>query len=149
VKKFKFSLETPLKIKQMVEDIEKQKLLKAIAKKEQKEKQLAELLAITRDAKHQLAHRLSENAKMADINSYDIYLYNLYHRLKEQQRKLKDAVKTCEHRRHTFLESKKNRQVLEKIRDTKLVVYNLNIIREEQKISDEITSVRYNRLEEN
>lgn len=149
MKKFKFKLQTPLKIKQMVEEINKQELLKAIIKKNEEQMRLNNLYMLTREEREQLGHHLCDSVRIRDINNYDAYLYYLQNATKQQKKNLSEAEKLCEHKRYSFLEAKKNRQILEKIRDKKLEIYNLEAMRQEQKITDEMASIRFKRVEEN
>jgi len=144
MKKFKFRLQTPLKIKQMVEDINKQELLKAIIKKNEEQKRLEDIYRIRDYNQKQLAKDICQNSiKVGDIKYYETFLSYLLQSAKQQQKKVIEAESLYEHRRLSFIESKKNRQILEKLRDKKLEVYNLMVQREEQKMSDQIASVRF------
>ena len=49
MKRFKFKLETPLKVKQTIEKIKKQQLYEAISLKRREEKRLAELVNVRND----------------------------------------------------------------------------------------------------
>ena len=146
MKKFKFRLQTPLKIKQMIEDINKQELIKAIIKKNEEQKRL-QILCELRDYNQErlTADLCNGSLRIQEIKYYEYYLNYLFDATKQQQKNVIEAEQLYEHRRHSFLELKKNRQILEKLRDKKLEIYKLMLQHEEQKISDQIASERFTR----
>lgn len=143
MKKFKFKLETPLKIKKINEEIRKQKLAEAINIKNKEENRLKALIRIDSDIKSELKYSLQESLKAKDLSLLAAYMSHIKSDIHAQEITFKNAMMAYEKTRLSFIDIKKERQIFEKIRENKLNSYFKEINLEEQKITDEAAANRH------
>lgn len=143
MKKFKFKLETPLKIKKINEEIRKQKLAEAINIKNKEENRLKALIRIDSDIKSELKYSLQESLKAKDLSLLATYMSHIKSDIHAQEITFKNAMMAYEKTRLSFIDIKKERQIFEKIRENKLNSYFKEINLEEQKITDEAAANRH------
>ncbi|HHY41917.1 MAG TPA: flagellar export protein FliJ [Thermoanaerobacterales bacterium] len=148
MKRFNFSLETPLRIKQLKEKIEKQELSQAIFKKRMEENRLYELNNVQKNTRIALDKKLLSSANIKDISEYGIFAIDLSFLIKNQQDMVKQAEEVYEKSKENFLRCRRERQIYEKLKEQRYTEYNFMLNREEQKISDELANVNYSRLGE-
>jgi len=148
MKRFNFSLETPLRIKQLKEKIEKQELSQAIFKKRMEENRLYELNNVQKNTRIALDKKLLSSANIKDISEYGIFAIDLSFLIKNQQDMVKHAEEVYEKSKENFLRCRRERQIYEKLKEQRYTEYNFMLNREEQKISDELANVNYSRLGE-
>jgi len=148
MKRFNFSLETPLRIKQLKEKIEKQELSQAIFKKRMEENRLYELNNVQKNTRIALDKKLLSSANIKDISEYGIFAIDLSFLIKNQQDVVKQAEEVYEKSKENFLRCRRERQIYEKLKEQRYTEYNFMLNREEQKISDELANVNYSRLGE-
>jgi flagellar FliJ protein len=86
----------------------------------------------------QLDSHLADFIKSADLTFFHEYLTDLGFRIKRQREKLQEAEKLYELARLAFIASRKERKVLERVKEKKFELYLIDANREEQKISDEM-----------
>lgn len=137
MKKFKFKLETPLKVKKINEDLCKQKLAEAILAKSKEENRLNNLLMTEVKIKAELKDKLSDSIKVEDLCLFNTYIDDLNSGIQFQKIAVDNAILAYDRSRLTFIETRKERQVFEKIKEKRFVAYLKEINSEEQKISDE------------
>lgn len=145
MKKFKFKLSTPLKIKQMKEEIEKQKLAESITKKNHELSRLNELKQEKLDTRENLKEALNSSTKITDLNDFGAYMVNLKSLVQKQQTVVAQAEELYELTRQSYIESRKEKEILEKLEEKSFQAYFRELDRVEQKISDESASLAYNR----
>lgn len=147
MRKFKFKLKTPLKVKKLKEKMSRQQLASAIARENQ-EKRILRLLHKEKsnlDANMQKSLRTS--IKVDELYKINNYLLNLDNKIKLQGNLVSKAKKNCHDSRLSFIKSKKERQILEKIKQKTFALYMQEANSEEQKISDEIAISNFCRRE--
>lgn len=138
MRKFKFKLQTPLKVRQLIEQTNKQKLSQAIALKKREEQDLNKLQEADLMVRAQLDSHLADFINSADLTFFHEYLTDLGFRIKRQREKVQEAEKLYELARLAFIASRKERKVLERVKEKKFELYLIDANREEQKISDEM-----------
>jgi flagellar export protein FliJ len=74
-------------------------------------------------------------------------LISLAERLKKQQKKLEQAIRTSENIRDRVVTATSNRKILESLRDKQLTEYRLELARAEQNMLDEVGIASYIRKE--
>lgn len=147
MRKFKFKLKTPLKIKQMKEKIKKQKLATAIIRQNYEKKQLKTLLLQKVDLDSALQKNLKSFIKVEELYAHKNFLQDLNKQIKHQKKSVSKAKKEYLKSRLSFIETRKERQILEKLKQKSFTLYMDEINREEQKVSDEIAISNYCRRE--
>jgi flagellar FliJ protein len=144
MKKFKFALDNILKYRQSIEDQEKELLARAMQKV-----QVEETLARKLDSEKQIHLRSFEAStpNIDKIRQQESYLISLDERIKKQQKKLEQAIRTSEKIRDRVVTATSNRKVLESLRDKQLTEYRLELARAEQNMLDEVGIASYIRKE--
>lgn len=147
MKKFNFRLNTPLRIKQLREQIEKQKLAKAIVEMDREANYLKYLESTNKNLHETMQTKLLNSVKAKSLSFYETYSADIISLINRQKTTVKQVNKIYEKTRLSFLESRKERQVLENIKQKKYDDYYKKTNREEQKISDELSNVNFSRRE--
>lgn len=149
MKKFYFRLETPLRIKQLKEKTEKQKLAEAVIKRNKEEKHLVQLELSKKMAREGIEKKLFNSVETRVLSDYSMYASHMTSQIDAQKIAVKQAHDIYEKRRLSYLAHRREKQIFEKIKEKKYVDYNKKVNDEEQKISDEVANTNYSRLERN
>ncbi|NLU10935.1 MAG: flagellar export protein FliJ [Tepidanaerobacter acetatoxydans] len=149
MKKFYFRLETPLRIKQLKEKMEKQRLAEAVIKRNKEEKHLVQLELSKKKAREGIEKKLSDSVETRLLSDYSIYVSHMTSQIDAQKIAVKQAHDIYEKRRLSYLAHRREKQIFEKIKEKKYIDYNKRVNNEEQKISDEVANINYSRLERN
>jgi len=149
MKKFRFRLETPLRIKQLKEKMEKQKFLQALYRKRTEESLLADMQLAKANARGEMENKLLNSVQIRELSPFCLFERKMLDLIENQEVVVKQVSEICEERRKDFLKSRIERQIYEKIREYQYKEYNIMVNKEEQKISDELASINYSRLERN
>lgn len=147
MKKFKFKLDTPLKIKRMKEKIEIQKLAETITAKENEQKQLKTLKRIALDTREDLDEVLVDYSKAKDLYSFDIYMNSLKTLVERQKTVVNKAEELYNLTRLSYIEKRRDKEILEKLEEKSFQAYSKELDKEEQNLSDESGSLAFNRRE--
>lgn len=142
MKKFKFSLEKLLDIRMKKEDLAKREFSAMLAQQE-KEKLALEGISTTINAKN--ADRKNQRNKVVsavDEMFFSNYLVGLNNKKLQQDFKLKQVMNETEKKRVVVVEKSKERKVIETLKDKKLAAYKIEADKEEQKMIDEISTMR-------
>lgn len=137
MKRFNFKLETPLKVKKINENLRKQKLAEAIQIKLKEENRLDDLLLTDVKTRSELKNKLSASVEAQDLCSFNTYIDDLNSGIQFQKVAVDNAITAYDRSRLTFIETRKERQVFEKIKEKKFGAYLKEMNSEEQKQSDE------------
>jgi len=149
MKKFRFRLETPLRIKQLKEKMEKQKFSQALYRKRTEESLLADMQLAKANARGEMENKLLNSVQIRELSPFCLFERKMLDLIENQEDVVKQVSEICEERRKDFLKSRIERQIYEKIREYQYKEYNIMVNKEEQKISDELASINYSRLERN
>jgi len=149
MKKFRFRLETPLRIKQLKEKMEKQKFSQALYRKRTEESLLADMQLAKANARGEMENKLLNSVQIRELSPFCLFERKMLDLIENQEVVVKQVSEICEERRKDFLKSRIERQIYEKIREYQYKEYNIMVNKEEQKISDELASINYSRLERN
>ena len=149
MKKFRFRLETPLRIKQLKEKMEKQKFSQALYRKRTEESLLADMQLAKANARGEMENKLLNSVQIRELSPFCLFERKMLDLIENQEVVVKQVSEICEERRKDFLKSRIERQIYEKIREYQYREYNVMVNKEEQKISDELASINYSRLERN
>jgi flagellar protein FliJ len=148
--KFKFKLETVLKVKLRVEDLRKKELKEAEVRRDQ-----AKIALLRRQ--EEVAEAVESYRKQFAQQSVDIYLANDYHRFLTWLNKLVDLavlhLHHCEQAvvetRQRLIEASKERKILEKLKVKAYEVYKAEELKAEIEFLDELGTGRFVRREGN
>lgn len=147
MKKFSFRLETPLRIKELKEKIEKQKLAEAISEKSKAEKSLAQLELSKKDIWEKIEKQLYDSISTNVLSDFSVYSAHISSKIDNQKIIVKNMHRFYEERVHYYIISRREKQILEKVREKKFAVYNKDLNAEEQKVTDEVANINYERSE--
>lgn len=145
MKKFKFNLQTPLNIKRLREDLEKQRLSESIAKKTKEEARLFSLHSTKQSTRMLKEKALNSFVKIDKLNNFGDYLIGLENQIDLQEEELIKANKLYDSTRLSFIKAQQERKILEKFKEKRYRIYLDDINKEEQKISDELALSNFNR----
>lgn len=149
MKKFYFRLETPLRIKQLKEKMEKQKLSQALYQKRSEENKLAEMELTKDNIREELDNRLIGSVEIRDLSDFSVFASKMIKLIEAQKKIVEHVSELCEESKRDFMKSRIERQIYEKIKEYHYMEYNKMVYREEQKISDELANINHGRLERN
>jgi len=149
MKKFYFRLDTPLRIKQLKEKIEKHKLSQALYKKHTEEKRLAKMKLTKKNICEEIDKKLLTCVEIRDLSDFSVFAREMFGLIENQENIIKQAKEVYEKSKKNFLRSRIERQIYEKIKEHQYMEYNKMFNREEQKINDELANINYSRLERN
>jgi flagellar FliJ protein len=145
MRKFKFRLQTPLKVKLIKEKMARQEFLRALVVKQGEEDVLRLLNQKYSDTKKTLGELNQGYVNIGHLMDFDIYSNALRGKIKDQREAVKRSEIVCDSTRSGYIEAKKEKQVLEKIREKRHHKHVKSINREEQKLSDEIAENLFSR----
>ena len=143
MRRFKFRLQTSLKVALMREDIQRQELDKCqtayqegLAILQQQQKQYALLVSELRDIQR---HRL----QIETVQLYQEFMLTLVQMIKEQNKIVNELYQELEQCRIKLLRLMRNRKVLEKLKERYWFKYQREVMSEEQKQNDELAIIRF------
>lgn len=140
--KFKFKLQSVLRLREQIEDNLKNELGKAVQKLEKEKAELRRLNFI-RD-KHILEfNQKSEKAKVNELIEYNKFLSFMNVRINRQKELVNYALKNVDKIRDELIIAVKKRKIIEKLKER---AYKKHLYEETKKVfalTDEITSYNY------
>lgn len=118
---------------------EKQRDLAQAKNKLQQEEQKLQLLNCTKDeCQSETKKKKKDRINLKELSLYQVYLTKLHHQIKGQKTTIVKSEQEVEGRREELLEKSKEKKVLENLRKAKLLGYNEEMNRIEQKEMDEL-----------
>jgi flagellar protein FliJ len=144
MRKFKFNLQRVLDYRETIED----KLLGELAAaRAQHDREIEKLTEVTR-ARDQFRRRMRRQLTSGDpdeIKRAYFYLNDLVKRVQSQEMAVSQAEEFKNLKTTEVVEASKDRKVLERLRDYKLVEYTSDLHSQEQKFLDDLATIRSNR----
>lgn len=147
MKKFKFKLDTPLKVKQIKEKLEKQRLRETILSKNKEQKQLNTLKTMAHNTRRNMSEMLVEHSEVRDIYGFDIYINNIKTLVERQKIAVHKAQELYDLTRTSYIEKRRDKEMLEKLEEKSFLGYSKELYLEEQNLSDELGGIAYERRE--
>lgn len=141
--KFKFNLQTVLKLKEQLEQNAKNNLGKATKVLEQEEKALEELFVYKEELIKSFKEKSKQGTNVQELINHNNYLLKLNKRIKNQNQNVDIARRNVDKQRQVLVEASREKKVLEKLREKKFEEYMKEEYKKEQKITDEIVSYKY------
>ncbi|SHM10568.1 flagellar FliJ protein [Caldanaerovirga acetigignens] len=143
MKRFKFNLNTALRIKQKIEQIREHQLIEAHKVLEREKQELLALKEKKNDIKQVMEKKLQRSLKASELILYESSINALNERVKNQESKVNAAIMKSKEISRLYLAARRERQVIEKLKEKKYANYLIELNREEQKILDDIASLAY------
>ena len=140
MKRFEFSLQKVLDLREFEENQAKNELGKAIAESERIKAEL-EYVALKR-VENNKARALTED--MNEMMAIEHFIVRLDLRKEELLEELAKAELVIEQKRQLFAEAMKNRKVVTKLKEKKQAEYKADALKAEESAIDDIVGAKYN-----
>lgn len=142
--KFKFRLEQLLNIKIQKEDLIKIKLATELKRLDIENEKLNLLVEENQKQISNYKTLLSCGTPISKIKEYNSYIFKLERKIEAQKLNINVIVKNVDKIRSELIKMSQERKMLEKLKINKLVAFEKEMLKEEQKMVDEIVSYRQN-----
>ena len=140
MKRFEFSLQKVLDLREFEENQEKNELGKAIAESERIKAEL-EYVALKRVENNKAR---AETDDMNEMMAIEHFIVRLDLRKEELLEELAKAELVIEQKRQLFAEAMKNRKVVTKLKEKKQAEYKADALKAEESAIDDIVGAKYN-----
>ena len=144
MKKFEFSLQSVLNLK----DQEEQMIQKELARLKAKYQEVKEELDYVRERKGNWTKRLEQESKegveLATFRKYKKYIEHLDDKIEELKLRLNHWAEKVNECQKELLEKVKERKSLSKLKERRYEEYWQKFLREEQKLNDELAINNFN-----
>lgn len=146
MRKFKFNLQRVLDYR---ESIEEKLLMELAAVRARHDREVAKLAEISRH-RDRFRRRMKESASGGradadEIRRAHLYMDDLVRQIRAQQVAVTEAEEARQRKTTEVVEAAKDRKVLERLRDYRLVEHTSETRALEQKFLDDVSSIRSNR----
>lgn len=141
MKRFEFSLETLLKLREREEEQSQMKLAEAIAAFKKVEISLQELQNRYEKSLIEQGQIIGRNILVHELMNYVVYQEKLQIQIEQMKQKLLEAQLAQENERINYLNAAKRRKIVEKLKARKLQQYWQNLLKEEQDLMDELGTI--------
>ncbi|MBE6011952.1 MAG: flagellar export protein FliJ [Lachnospiraceae bacterium] len=142
--KFRFSMESILKIKYSLEEQKKQEFGMAMKKLEAEKILLNSLNKRREDSVATFKVNVSSAINPKESADFSNYIEALKFKIEEQAIKVKRANAEVEKKREELVEATKEKKKFEKLKENQHENYIIEEKRSEQRVTDEIVSYKYN-----
>jgi flagellar FliJ protein len=142
VKKFRYTLETVLNIKEQKQKMEKEKMAILISKYEVQKSKLVEILnRIEKTTKENEENKALGTSAM-NLRQFNLYIESLYEKYNQQKAILKEIEEEIEKERHNLMEVSKEKEALESLKEKKYEEYKYQTLIEQNLMMDEQISYK-------
>ncbi|ADL68965.1 flagellar export protein FliJ [Thermoanaerobacterium thermosaccharolyticum] len=142
MKKFRYSLETVLNIKEQKQKMEKEKLALLISKYELQKNKLNEILIKINETIEKNEMNAMMGISAMNLKQFNLYLETLYEKYNEQNEILKTLENEIEKERRKLREVSKEKEALENLKEKKYEEYKYQSLLEQNSIIDEQISYK-------
>jgi len=142
VKKFRYSLETVLNIKEQKQKMEKEKLALLISKYELQKNKLNEILIKINETLEKNEMNAVMGISIMNLKQFNLYLETLYEKYNEQNEILKALENEIEKERRKLSDVSKEKEALENLKEKKYEEYKYQSLLEQNSIIDEQISYK-------
>lgn len=143
MKRFEFSLETLLKLREREEEQSQMKLAEAIAAFKKIEISLQELQNRYEKSLIEQAQIIGRNILVHELMNYVVYQEKIQIQIEQTKQKLLEAQLAQENERINYLNAAKRRKIVEKLKARKLQQHWQNLLKEEQDLMDELGTIAF------
>lgn len=140
--KYSFEFEELLNIKSQKEDNIKNNLSKETKILKEEKNHLDHLLSLKEKEFSNFNHK-GKTIKISDIEVFYNYIDNLNERIISQKNKVQIISNRVESIRKHLIEISKEKQMLEKIKEENFEEYKKEVLKDEERINDEIVNFKY------
>ncbi|MGB9839452.1 flagellar export protein FliJ [Thermovenabulum sp.] len=148
MKKFKFKLEKLLNAKTVIENLKKEELFKAKKRLEEEKYALDYLEGIKNEILLQSPSRQVDSVKAYELINFD----NFYRRVSEliynQRKKVEESQRMYDCSLNEFLNAKREKRILEVLKDKRFKLFLEEYAKQEQKNLDEHAIIAFSRRDE-
>ncbi|WKV09131.1 flagellar FliJ family protein [Thermoanaerobacterium sp. CMT5567-10] len=142
MKKFRYSLETVLNIKEQKQKMEKEKLALLISKYELQKNKLNEILIKINETLEKNEMNAVMGISIMNLKQFNLYLETLYEKYNEQNEILKALEDEIEKERRKLSDVSKEKEALENLKEKKYEEYKYQSLLEQNSIIDEQISYK-------
>lgn len=142
---FRFRLEAVLQVRRRQEDMQKQVLGQKLNQLELNQKHLQELIWQQQQHFSRMRKLQQGQLKLRELEASGDYALVLKEDIANQQIKVRVCEEQVDQARKELLEIVKARKILEKLKEKHLEEYNLEALREDQKLIDEMAGMAFAR----
>jgi flagellar protein FliJ len=144
---FKFKLQPVLDQRQKKEDILKKELAEKKLLFEQEKIVTEGLKSKLSDARQEFRDKQKDHPKASEAASYILFFDRVEREIEFQIMKLTELVAEVNKAQERLMEAMKEKKIIEKLRDKQIEEYQAEVNRQEQVFIDEISTVRYRRVD--
>lgn len=141
---FIFRLQKALEHREEEEDRLKKEFLLKKNRLDQEKEILVEINELIDNTIHQFNSLRVGNINPISLKNYETYLKKIKKDKSTQEGVVSEWRRITEQAKDKFIEGRKEKKVLEKLKEKKLEIYKLEKIKEEQKFIDELSNSMYN-----
>lgn len=146
--KFKFSLEKVLKHRNIVADIAQKNFLEAQSALNAEIDRLNEMIELKNSSIQQRDQIIQTSQNWsAEVEQINQYLTGQDFRIKQQNQRLLEFEKLVESRREILRQAMIEVKIIDKLKEKKKEAYNEKVKKDEQAELDELTVLRFSRIE--
>jgi flagellar FliJ protein len=140
--KYSFEFKELLKVKSQKEDNIKNNLSKENKLLNEEIDYLESLISLKEKELDNFNHK-GKTIKISDLEVFYSYIDNLDEKIVSQKNKVQVISKRVESIRKHLIEVSKEKQILEKIKEENFEEYKKEVLKDEQRINDEIANFKY------
>lgn len=141
MKKFEFSMERVLKVKEINERDLLRELQEAREEKEKEEKHLTKLQDIQQKYQHEFFENMDTPTKVHEARRYSHYFPELANHIEEQKKRLMKAENKLDKYFSKWQEAQKERKIMENLKERKWEEHKREQLKIEQKLFDEMAQI--------
>lgn len=144
--KFVFKLQALLNVKMQMENNLKNELGKAVQRLEKEREKLLKIENERNECINQICGQSSKGVMVGKLKEYGTYISFLKEKAEHQKENINYAQNVVDRYREQLIKVVQEKEMLEKLKEKKYQEYLKEQFKEEQKINDEITSYKYNKI---
>mgnify|MGYP005863604175 CR=1 FL=1 len=141
--RFRFRLQSILRVREIEEDKKKREFGLAMQNLHREEQSLRHLATILSDHEQYMESSSRGRVSVRDLQNNYNFARALDGKIITQKRRVKDRKKIVDSKRSELAESTKRKKILERLKERYRIEHEQAAVKEEQSIIDDITSVRY------
>jgi flagellar protein FliJ len=141
--KFRFSLETLLRHREDVEQLERDELMRRTYKHQLELNHREELNNTILQTIQALIQKQTENPQNYELSSYRLYLSRLRHEMDECEKRLNQLQEEVQAQTETVIQASIKRKTLASMKDKKKTAFMIEQEKQDQKEIDELVVIRY------
>ncbi|NPV25923.1 MAG: flagellar export protein FliJ [Firmicutes bacterium] len=138
MRRFKFKLQTNLDLVYKREELLKQEFFQQQKRFNQEMKALKQLRERCQQLQDEMRGVVQGTLNLARIKLYNDFFPMLLKQIKQQSIQVESARQDLESARHALMKIVKEKKILEKLRQRQWEIYQQEVLREEQKVIDEL-----------